>query len=221
MPACTSPDALLNAGIKQEFVGGGGAGRSQYSTVTALVLRYSMRASSPVGETETQQSDKQAAKRAAKRRVPTQVFAKAGLLEASEGRSHVGLVVGVDEDGPGLQALAHVHGLVDVPGEDSGGQAVFGVVGPLQDSFHVPGRSHTPRNPHTHTVTLAAPRERRAAGLDGHSPVGKPGHHHHRPEGLLFGDEHVVFHVGEDGGLHEKACGERPNEAEAGGRVPG
>lgn len=68
----------------------------------------------------------------------TEVFAKAGLLEASEGRGHVGLVVGVHEDGSGLQALAHVHGLVDVAGEHPGGQAVLGVVGPLQHSFHIP-----------------------------------------------------------------------------------
>lgn len=47
----------------------------------------------------------------------TQVFAEARLLEASERRRHVRLVVRVDEDGAGLQPLAHVHGLVDVTGE--------------------------------------------------------------------------------------------------------
>lgn len=196
-------------------MGEGQAAGSQYSTVTALVLRYSMRASSPVGEMETEQSDKQAAKWATKPRVLTEVFAKAGLLEASEGRGHVCLVVGVDEDGPGLQALAHVHGLVDVPGEHSGGQAVLGVVGPLQHSFHVPaGQSNTSRNPAP--ITSTAPRDRQPAQLGGHLPVLKLGHHHHWAEGLLFGNEHVVFHVGEDSGLHEKTCGERPNDAKAG-----
>lgn len=54
---------------------------------------------------------------------------------------------------------------------------------------------------------------RSRARLAGHLPVLKPGHHHHRAEGLLFGDEHVVLHVGEDRGLHEETCRETANEA--------
>lgn len=67
----------------------------------------------------------------------TEVFAEAGLLEASERWSHVGLIVGVDEHGSSLQSLAHVHGLVDVAGEHARGQAVLCVVGSLQHAFHV------------------------------------------------------------------------------------
>lgn len=60
----------------------------------------------------------------------TQVFAKARLLEAPERRRHIRLVVGVDEDGAGLQTLAHVHCLIDVTGEHTRRQTVLGVVGP-------------------------------------------------------------------------------------------
>lgn len=67
----------------------------------------------------------------------TEVFAEARLLEASERRRYVRLVVGVDEDGAGLQPLAHVHGLVDVAGEHAGRQAVLGVVGPPQHALHI------------------------------------------------------------------------------------
>lgn len=35
-------------------------------------------------------------------------------------------------------------------------------------------------------------------------PIWKFGHHHDGAEGLLFGDEHVVLHVSEHGGLHEE-----------------
>lgn len=49
----------------------------------------------------------------------TKVFAEARLFEASKRRSHICLIVGVDENGSGLQSLTHVHGLVDVAGEHS------------------------------------------------------------------------------------------------------
>lgn len=130
----------------------------QYSTVTALVLTYSMRASSPVKGEETRRAPVSNGRLSGgpKRHFLTEVFAEAGLLEASEGRGHVGLVVGVDEDGPSLQALAHVHGLVDVPGEDSRGQAVLCVVGPLQNSFHIPaGRSNRSRAPPSRAASRA------------------------------------------------------------------
>lgn len=67
----------------------------------------------------------------------TKVFAKARLLEAPKRRSHVRLVVGVDEYRSSLQSLAHVHRLVDVPGEHARGQAVLGVVGSLQHAVHI------------------------------------------------------------------------------------
>lgn len=68
----------------------------------------------------------------------TEVFAEAGLLEAAKRRSHVGLVVGVDEHGSSLQSLAHIHGLVDVAGEHARSQTVLCVVGSLQHAFHIP-----------------------------------------------------------------------------------
>lgn len=42
---------------------------------------------------------------------------------------------------------------------------------------------------------------------DDDSPVFKFGHHHNRAKGLLFGNEHVVFHVSEHSRLHEKTWG--------------
>lgn len=36
------------------------------------------------------------------------------------------------------------------------------------------------------------------------SPVLELGHHHDRPKGLLFGDEHVVLDISEHGRLHEE-----------------
>lgn len=68
----------------------------------------------------------------------TQVFAKARLLEASEGRSDVRLVVGVDEHGAGVEPLADVQSLADVPGENPGRQAVLCGVGSPQDVVHLP-----------------------------------------------------------------------------------
>lgn len=59
----------------------------------------------------------------------TKVFAEAGLFETAERRGHVGLVVSVDEHGPGVQPLAHVHGLVDITREHTGRQAELSVVG--------------------------------------------------------------------------------------------
>lgn len=69
----------------------------------------------------------------------TEVFAKAGLFEAPKRWSHISLVVGVDEYRSGVEPLAHVHGLVDVSGEHTGGQAVLSVVGSLKNAVHVAG----------------------------------------------------------------------------------
>lgn len=68
----------------------------------------------------------------------TQVFAKARLFEASEGRSHVGLVVGVDEDSASVEPLTDVQCLADVPGKNAGRQTVLGCVGPSQNVVHFP-----------------------------------------------------------------------------------
>lgn len=35
-------------------------------------------------------------------------------------------------------------------------------------------------------------------------PICEFGHHHDRTEGLLFGNEHVILHISEHSGLHEK-----------------
>lgn len=67
----------------------------------------------------------------------TEVFAEAGLLEASKRRSHIGFIVGVDEYGSSFEPLAHVHGLVDVAGEHARGQAVLRVVGSMQHALYI------------------------------------------------------------------------------------
>lgn len=67
----------------------------------------------------------------------TEVLPKAGLLKAAKRWSHIRLVVGVDEDGPCVQPLAHVHGLVDVPREHSWGQAKLRVIGTAQHAIDV------------------------------------------------------------------------------------
>lgn len=68
----------------------------------------------------------------------TQVFAKARLFEAPEGRSHVCLVVGVDEHGASVEPLTDVQSLADVPGENAGRQTVLCGVGPSQNVVHFP-----------------------------------------------------------------------------------
>lgn len=67
----------------------------------------------------------------------TEVLPKAGLLEAAKRRGHVSLVVGVDEDGSGLQPLAHVQGFVDVSREHTGGKAKLCVVCSAQHAVNV------------------------------------------------------------------------------------
>ncbi len=67
----------------------------------------------------------------------TKVFPKPGLFEASKGSRYIGFVVGVDEHGSRLQSLAHIHGLVDVTGEDSRSQAELGVIGSAQNSIYI------------------------------------------------------------------------------------
>lgn len=71
--------------------------------------------------------------------VLTQILPKPRLLESSERRGHVGLVVGVDEDCSSFQPLANVHGFVDVSCEDSRRQAKLGVVSSAQYSVYVAG----------------------------------------------------------------------------------
>jgi len=75
----------------------------------------------------------------------TEIFAKAGLLVAAEGRGNVGLVVGVDEDGSRQQTVGHLQGFADVRREDAGRQAVLRRVGTPQYSIDV-ADNHT----HTH-----------------------------------------------------------------------
>ena len=58
-----------------------------------------------------------------------EVFAKAGHLESAEGCGHVGLVVGVDEARPGVDALGNAHGLVEVVGQHTGRKPVLSGVG--------------------------------------------------------------------------------------------
>lgn len=61
--------------------------------------------------------------------VLTEILPKARLLESSERRGHVRLVVGVDEHGSSFQPLAYVHGFVDVARKDSRRQTKLCVVG--------------------------------------------------------------------------------------------
>lgn len=70
-------------------------------------------------------------------RTLTEVLPKAGLLEATKRRGHVSLVVGVDEDGSGLQPLAHVQGFVDVSCEHTGGKAKLCVIRSAQHAINV------------------------------------------------------------------------------------
>lgn len=67
----------------------------------------------------------------------TEVFAEAGLLEASKRWSHIGFIVGVDEYGSSFKPLTHIHGLVDVAGEHAWGQAVLCVVGSMQHALYI------------------------------------------------------------------------------------
>lgn len=69
--------------------------------------------------------------------VLTQVFAKAGLFEASKRRRHVRLVVGVDENRAGVQLFTDVKSFTDVPREDPRRQAVLRVIGPPQHLVHL------------------------------------------------------------------------------------
>lgn len=71
----------------------------------------------------------------------TKVFPKPGLFEASKGSRHIRFVVGVDEHGSRLQPLTHVHGLVNVTGEDSRGQAELCVICSAQHSIYITGIS--------------------------------------------------------------------------------
>ena len=67
----------------------------------------------------------------------TQIFAEAGLFEASEWRGHVSLVVGVDKNCAGVELLTDVQSFADVPRENAWCQAVLCRVGPLQDIVHL------------------------------------------------------------------------------------
>lgn len=69
--------------------------------------------------------------------VLTQVFAKAGLFEASERRRHVRLVVGVDENCAGVQLFTDIKSFTDVPREDPRSQAELRVIGPPQHLVHL------------------------------------------------------------------------------------
>ena len=62
-------------------------------------------------------------------RLFAEVFAKSGHLESSEWCGHVGLVVGVDEAGAGVDALGNAHGLVEVVGQHTGRKPVLSGVG--------------------------------------------------------------------------------------------
>lgn len=66
----------------------------------------------------------------------TQVFTKSGLLEASEGRSDVGLVVGVDENCAGIEPFTDIQCFADVPCENTRCQAILCSIGPPQDVIH-------------------------------------------------------------------------------------
>ena len=45
--------------------------------------------------------------------------------------------------------------------------------------------------------------------LSNNAPFLELGHHHHRAEGLLFSDEHVVLNAREHRGLHEEPWNHR------------
>jgi len=53
------------------------------------------------------------------------------------------------------------------------------------------------------SVTNATPTVLRREVMD--VPILKGGHYHHGTEGLLLGYKRVVFHICEDGWLHEEA----------------
>lgn len=68
----------------------------------------------------------------------TEIFSKSRLLEASEWRSHICFVVGVDKDGSSIQVVGYIHGFVDIRGEDARCQAILCAIGTLQYTINVP-----------------------------------------------------------------------------------
>ncbi len=63
----------------------------------------------------------------------THLTANSGLLEATERRILLEIVVSVDPDRAGLESVGHVDGLIEICGVDTGSQAVLGVVGLLHE----------------------------------------------------------------------------------------
>lgn len=67
----------------------------------------------------------------------TKVFPKPGLFKASKRSRHISFVVGVDEHSSSLQSLTHIHGFVNVTGEDARSQAELCVIGSAQNSIYI------------------------------------------------------------------------------------
>lgn len=60
-----------------------------------------------------------------------QFATNAGVLVATEGCLRQDGIIAIDPNGAGIDAIGKLHGLVDVVGDDAGGEAVLHIVGTL------------------------------------------------------------------------------------------